>query len=105
MKFQENPNEFHIDLSYDSEARIWVGASKDIPGLFLEADSFAEFLTEANDIAPYLISHNLDISEGEAVINIAIDESAKPAARNNSLNVSYFLRDVTLDAVEMKKMM
>ena len=56
MDGDNSRNKFSIDLSYEPEDGVWSGTSKDIPGLFLEADSFTEFLCEAKDIAPYLIS-------------------------------------------------
>lgn len=48
MDGDNSRNKFSIDLSYEPEDGVWSGTSKDIPGLFLEADSFTEFLSEAN---------------------------------------------------------
>ncbi len=56
---------YTIDVKYDPQDKIWSGSSKDIPGLFLEAESYEEFVAEANDIAPHLIKNNLRIPEGE----------------------------------------
>ena len=55
MDGDNSRSKFSIDLSYDSEDGVWSGTSKDIPGLFLEADSFTEFLCEAKDVITELL--------------------------------------------------
>ena len=76
MDGDNSRTKFSIDLSYDPEDGVWSGTSKDIPGLFLEADSITEFLSEAKDIAPYLISQNLNVTEGEIMVCIITDDIA-----------------------------
>ena len=93
---------FSIDLSYDPEDGVWSGTSKDIPGLFLEADSFTEFLCEAKEIAPYLISQNLNINGGEIMVCIITDDIAPlQKERGSSLRATYALREETIETVVM----
>lgn len=87
-------NKFSIDLSYDPEDGVWSGTSKDIPGLFLEADSITEFLSEAKDVAPYLISRNLNITEGEIKFCIITDNIASlRKERGSSPRTTYALQN------------
>ena len=69
MKTQSK-NNFLIELIYDPECNVFVGISKDIPGLTLEADSIQQFVKEAVEVVPYLLEENLNITEGEVSVQI-----------------------------------
>ena len=47
-----------IDLSWDSEAAVWVATSKDIPGLILESGSLDALIERARFAAPELLALN-----------------------------------------------
>ena len=55
--------QFSLDLNYDQECGVWSGTSKEIPGLFLEAESISELLEEGVEMIPYLLAENLHITE------------------------------------------
>ena len=104
MDGDNSRNKFSIDLSYEPEDGVWSGTSKDIPGLFLEADSFTEFLCEAKDVAPYLISQNLDTTEGEILICIITDDIAPlQKERGSSLRTTFALQEEMIEAVAMAR--
>ena len=60
--------DFAIDVLWDEEAKVFVGTSKDIPGLTLEADRLGELLDAAFDTVPSLIEQNLSLPEGAEVL-------------------------------------
>ncbi|MCK4842137.1 MAG: DUF1902 domain-containing protein [Methylococcales bacterium] len=45
-----------IDVMRDVEANVYVATSKDIPGLVLEADSFAQLRDEVTEAIPSLLA-------------------------------------------------
>ncbi len=91
---------FSIDLVCDEGT--WCGKSKNIPGLFLEADSLGEFLREVQDIAPYLIEKNLNITEGEIVIELSVQNSESSSTESShSLKPIYSMKGEALRTVAM----
>ena len=104
MDGDNSRSKFSIDLSYDPQDGVWSGTSKYTPGFFLETDSFTELLCEAKDIAPYLISQNLNITEGEILICIITDNiSPLRKERGSSFRTTYALQEETIEAVAMAR--
>lgn len=50
--------EYVINLTWDSEAGVWIAQSDDIPGLVLESGSFDALLERVRFAAPELIKLN-----------------------------------------------
>ncbi len=50
--------EYHVNLTWDSEASVWIATSKDIPGLALESGSFDALLERVRYAAPELLELN-----------------------------------------------
>lgn len=50
--------EYIINLTWDSEANVWIATSDDIPGLVLESGSFDALLERIRFAAPELIELN-----------------------------------------------
>lgn len=49
------PTLIRINVIKDSEAGVYVGTSRDLSGLVLEADSIEELVAEAHDVIPCLL--------------------------------------------------
>ena len=47
-----------VKLIWDDEAQVWITESPDIPGLFLESESFDMLIKKVNQAAPELLSLN-----------------------------------------------
>ena len=47
-----------IKLVWDDEAQVWITDSDDIPGLFLESESFDELIEKVRFAAPELLHLN-----------------------------------------------
>ncbi len=100
MDAKSDRNVFSIDLSYDDGT--WCSTSEDIPGLFLESESLKEFLQAVQDIAPYLIEKNLNITEDEIVIELNVQKTEPVSTEmSHSLKPTYTLNDEALRAVAM----
>lgn len=50
--------EYHVNLTWDSEAAVWLATSEDIPGLALEGGSFDALLERVRYAAPELLELN-----------------------------------------------
>lgn len=50
--------EYHVNLSWDAEAAVWIATSEDIPGLALEGGSFDALLERVRYAAPELLELN-----------------------------------------------
>lgn len=50
---------YRLTALWDDEAKVWVTAETEIPGLVVEADSFESFVALAEDLAPELVADNL----------------------------------------------
>lgn len=50
--------EYTVNLTWDSDANVWVATSDDIPGLVLESGSFDALLERIRFAAPELLELN-----------------------------------------------
>ena len=50
--------EYKIDLTWDSEAFVWVATSDDVPGLVLESGSFDALIERLKYTVPELLELN-----------------------------------------------
>jgi hypothetical protein len=48
---------YHVQAAWDPDAQVWVSSS-DIPGLVIEAATFAEFEQLVREFAPQLLAEN-----------------------------------------------
>ena len=48
-----------VKLVWDDEACVWITDSADVPGLFLESESFDELIEKVRAAAPELLHLNL----------------------------------------------
>ena len=66
------PRSYSISAHWDPEAAVWYSRS-DIPGLVIEADTFAEFAQLADAFGPEMLAANaVAIGEGD-VIAVRVD--------------------------------
>ncbi|MCL2203677.1 MAG: DUF1902 domain-containing protein [Defluviitaleaceae bacterium] len=47
-----------IKIIWDEDAQVWITDSTDVPGLFLESESFDTLIQNANAAAPELLQLN-----------------------------------------------
>jgi len=47
-----------VKLIYDNEAQVWITESNDIPGLFLESESFDDLIKKVRTATPELLLLN-----------------------------------------------
>lgn len=52
------PLRYSLIAKWDAEAQMWCGYSDDILGLVLQADTLADLLCEAAEVAPELMRLN-----------------------------------------------
>jgi len=57
-----------VKLVWDDEANVWITDSIDVPGLFLESDSFDELIEKVRAAAPELLLLNCKY-EGPVYLN------------------------------------
>ncbi len=50
--------EYHVDMTWDAEAAVWIATSEDIPGLALEGGSFDALLERVRYAVPELLELN-----------------------------------------------
>ena len=50
--------DYKVNISWDSEASVWIATSDDIPGLVLESESFDKLLDETRSAASELLAIN-----------------------------------------------
>ncbi len=50
--------EYHVNLTWDAEASVWMATSEDISGLALEGGSFDALLERVRYAAPELLEMN-----------------------------------------------
>lgn len=55
--------EYTINLTWDSEANVWIATSDDIPGLVLESGSFDALLERTRFAIPELLKLNSQIPQ------------------------------------------
>ncbi len=93
-------NQFSLELFYDQECGVWVGTSKDIPGLFLEAESVSELLKEGEEMIPYLLAENLHITAGEVLVQVDINSETKESESvSNEVRTTYAMTGKTVEAL------
>ena len=81
---------FSIDVIYDAEVGVFVGTSKDIPGLTVEVESIHEFFETVMDIVPYLLEKNLNVTDNENdVVNVHIVLKDLPETKPKQVNPIY----------------
>ena len=51
-------SEYHVNLSWDSEAAVWIASSDDISGLILESGSIDALIERVKFAAPELLELN-----------------------------------------------
>jgi hypothetical protein len=56
-------NEYHISLTYDDEARVWIAESEDIPGLILESGSLDVLMERVRYAVPELLKLSGDTAD------------------------------------------
>jgi hypothetical protein len=57
-----------VKVIWDDEAQVWITDSVDVPGLFLESESFDELIEKVRIAAPELLSLNCKY-EGPVYLN------------------------------------
>lgn len=72
---------YAVDVKYYEEDEVFIGTSKDIPGLTLETESFSEMVEEAMDIVPQLLASNLKIANER--VEVQIRETKRSASKDN----------------------
>ena len=69
-----NKKESHmIRAEYDRELKLWSATSDDIPGLFLETESWDELIRAIEENAPYLVEHNVKGKLPDIPIHVQAD--------------------------------
>ena len=63
--------EYHMDATWDSEARVWTAASPDVPGLVVESETLEALVEEARALVPDLLELNCGI-KGPADISLVV---------------------------------
>jgi predicted RNase H-like HicB family nuclease len=53
-----------VTARWDSEAKVWVATSDDIPGLVTEAESLDALVQRVLDVTPELLDDNAHLLEG-----------------------------------------
>lgn len=61
-----------IDARWDDEARVWLATSVDVPGLVIEADTWAEMISEAQLVLPELLE-----LKGQAITRLSLTFKAE----------------------------
>ncbi len=87
---------FSIDVIFDSDVKVFVGTSEDIPGLTIEENSIHEFLETAMDLVPYLLAKNLKITDnkdGDVSVSITLKELPRTEPKMNQVNPVYSLHE------------
>ncbi len=53
-----NQNTVHIKATWDSEARVWVASSNDVPGLVTESETTEDLVQKLKTLIPELLEAN-----------------------------------------------
>jgi hypothetical protein len=67
-----NQKVYKIESFWDSEARVWVAESDDVPGLVIEADTIEALTAKLREMIPELLLLN-NIVAAEYVGNITFE--------------------------------
>jgi predicted RNase H-like HicB family nuclease len=57
--------EYHVNVLWDDEAKVWMGTSEDVPGLCVEAGTLEELMQEAERLIPDLLVLNGVLPQGD----------------------------------------
>jgi hypothetical protein len=49
------PHAVKLEVSFDTQAHVFIGVSKDIPGLIVESTTVQDVIIEANRLLPHLL--------------------------------------------------
>lgn len=60
-------NKIQIKAFWDSEARVWVAESDDVPGLITEADTMERLVDKLHVLIPELLQENGMSREGQEI--------------------------------------
>jgi hypothetical protein len=60
---------FKVTAAWDPEAKVFYSQS-DIPGLVVEAESFDEFLSVVQDLAPDIIAANIPDAKAPYTVHV-----------------------------------
>lgn len=95
----------HVCLSRCPDSGRLLGMSDDIPGVFLETDTFDEMKEAIREVVPHLISHNLEIDESDlASVELLVlwskDDVPASERENSAHKPRVFIEDVFQEAAE-----
>ena len=65
-------NQVTINATWDSEAKVWVAESEDVPGLVTEAESAEALLAKLRVLIPELLELNGCLSVGQKSVDVLI---------------------------------
>ena len=93
----------HVCLSRRPESGRLLGMSDDIPGVFLETDTFDEMKEAIRGVVPHLISNNLEIDESDlAGVDLLVlwskDDLPASERENSAYKPRVFIEDVFQEA-------
>jgi predicted RNase H-like HicB family nuclease len=64
---------YHVDAVWDSDARVWVATSDDVPGLATEAATLEELTDRLHRLIPeLLVANGLLAEEGRSTISFEL---------------------------------
>jgi len=63
---------YRVIVEWDQDARVWVTASEDVPGLATGADTFEELIEELKIVIPELLVENGVLPAGTVSVPFAI---------------------------------
>lgn len=66
-----------IRATWDSEAKVWVAESDDVPGLVTEADSIEALIEKLKHLIPELLEANGIPSTGEVPFHLLSERTEK----------------------------
>lgn len=65
--------QYHVIAKWDSEAKVWVAESDDIPGLVTEADTLERLIERITAVAPELLALNNDAPNDRAEVIVCAE--------------------------------
>ena len=77
-------NSYSIDVVMCEESGVFVGTSKDIPGLTLESDTLGGLLDAVMENVPQLLQNNLGLpQDADVQVTVRIDQPTQMAAQGD----------------------
>lgn len=61
-----------VKAVWDSEAKVWIATSTDVPGLVTEADSPDQLIENLQALIPELLDLNGDVIDGEIEVPLFV---------------------------------